>query len=420
MRIDHFYGRTVRSLGLSEDEFIAANSRPSHAWHECLRRLAVRHGITHRIILYTEGPRRRKVEREGLEWVLIPATWGRAYRHLPLRPIMRHPEYQFSLDFLADLRRDPPDLFVFYGNLPTPFARTIAGHLVRREVPYVATVHSRVEDVLPHAGSAPGRVPGGLMARLRTGEVPFIFHHAAAVLVLTPQDRDLAVAHGLAAADRVQVVPSAIHAQYFHPGDAGAKGPFPQLCFVGRLEHAKGIGTAVSCLAEVRKRFPDARLHAAGSWTNDGERRSLEELLGREGLADRFHLHGWLGPEELGDLYRASHLLLFPSQKEGLPRVVLESMACGTPVAALAGTGGHDTVIRHGVNGIRTTRAEYASEVVRRLADRGAMEAMSRRASADIERDHSLEIMYGRVESLYLALLDSARPGSRPESRSSG
>jgi glycosyltransferase involved in cell wall biosynthesis len=419
MRIDHFYGRTVRSLGLSEDEFIAANSRPSHAWHECLRRLAVRHGITHRIILYTEGPRRRTVERDGLEWVLIPATWGRAYAHLPLRPIMRHPEYQFSLDFRADLRRDPPDLFVFYGNLPTPFARALATDLVGREVPYVATVHSRVEDLLPRAG-APRWGPGALLARLRAGEAPFLFRHAAAVLVLTPEDRDMAVAHGLAVADRVQALPSAIHAQYFHPGDAGGKGPFPQLCFVGRLEHAKGIESAVNCLAEVRRRFPKARLHAAGSFTNDRERRSLEELLRRDGLADRFHLHGWLGPEELGNLYRASHLLLFPSLKEGLPRVVLESMGCGTPVAAVAGTGGHDTVIRHGENGIRTTREQYALEVVRWLADRGAMEAMSRSAAADIERDYSLETMYRRVERLYLALLDSARAGSGPEARPGG
>ena len=144
----HFYGRTVAGLGLGEDEFIAANSSPAHGWHECLRRLRAEHGVESRIILLSEARHRRTVEREGLLWDLVPVTLGALHARRPWRGLLGRPEYQFSMEFERALRRDPPDLFVFYGNLPTPFARRLASLLVRRGVPYVATVHGLVADAL--------------------------------------------------------------------------------------------------------------------------------------------------------------------------------------------------------------------------------------------------------------------------------
>lgn len=36
----HFHGVTADSLGLPDGELVEELSRPSHAWNECLRRLA--------------------------------------------------------------------------------------------------------------------------------------------------------------------------------------------------------------------------------------------------------------------------------------------------------------------------------------------------------------------------------------------
>jgi glycosyltransferase involved in cell wall biosynthesis len=414
MRIEHFYGRMADSMGLSEDAFIAANSRPGHAWNECLRQIRVRHEIANRIVLYTGSGHRSVIETDGLEWALVPATWGHASRHFPLRAIMRRPEAQFSRAYLAELRRDPPDLFVFYGNVPTPFSSVLARQLIRQRIPYVVAVHSPTQDLLPRTGRVDS-LRGAfsrVLSWLRAGEAPFLFRHAGAVLVLTPADRNLLVAHALARPERIHVLPSGVHPRYFHPGAPGERGPFPQLCFVGRLEDAKGFDTALRCLAEVRRPFPDVHLHVAGTWATEGERRASEAFIAEAGLGSCVRWLGWLGPEALGDLMRASHLLVFPSRKEGLPRAVLEAMMCGTPVAALERTGAHDAVIRHRVNGILTSESRYAEEVSSVLADRATLTALSRQAHADVEREYSLAAMLEKVERVYLGLLASG--GAHP------
>ena len=52
------------------------------------------------------------------------------------------------------------------------------------------------------------------------------------------------------------------------------------------------------------------------------------------GVADRIHFAGHLKPAELGRYYAGADLLVLPSVSETSPLVILEAMACGTPVVA--------------------------------------------------------------------------------------
>ncbi|HJO07510.1 MAG TPA: glycosyltransferase family 4 protein, partial [Chloroflexota bacterium] len=52
-------------------------------------------------------------------------------------------------------------------------------------------------------------------------------------------------------------------------------------------------------------------------------------------VSDRFEIRRWVEtPDDLADCYRRSRLLLCTSYSEGGPRVVLEAMACATPVVS--------------------------------------------------------------------------------------
>jgi glycosyltransferase involved in cell wall biosynthesis len=66
----------------------------------------------------------------------------------------------------------------------------------------------------------------------------------------------------------------------------------------------------------------------------------------------RVHLIGSVAPEEMASLLGAADVLLLPSAFEGLPNVVLEALACGTPVVASAGAGRAADVVRPGQTGL--------------------------------------------------------------------
>jgi teichuronic acid biosynthesis glycosyltransferase TuaC len=101
----------------------------------------------------------------------------------------------------------------------------------------------------------------------------------------------------------------------------------PTLLAVGNLIPLKRHALIVEALADL----PGVDLAIVG----DGpERPRIEALTRRPGLADRVRLLGRLPQEKLPDIYGAADILVHPSLREGWPNVLLESMACGTPVVA--------------------------------------------------------------------------------------
>lgn len=112
--------------------------------------------------------------------------------------------------------------------------------------------------------------------------------------------------------------------------DLGIQGE-PLLLSVGHLIERKGHHVAVEALAKLARQHPGARLVVIG----EGEERSaLTVLAARLGVADRVQLTGSLPNTELLKWYSAADVLLLCSSREGWANVLLESMACGTPVVA--------------------------------------------------------------------------------------
>lgn len=96
---------------------------------------------------------------------------------------------------------------------------------------------------------------------------------------------------------------------------------------VGNLVELKGHAVAIEALAAV----PEVQLLCAGSGP---ERTRLEAFAQRLGVADRVHFAGQVPQTDLPWWYSAADALVLCSSREGWPNVLLESMACGTPVLA--------------------------------------------------------------------------------------
>lgn len=99
------------------------------------------------------------------------------------------------------------------------------------------------------------------------------------------------------------------------------------LLSVGHLIERKGHHIAIEALADI----PDALLLIIG----DGpEKKNLEALAAAKGVQDRVSFKGQLPNDSLKDWYSAADVLVLCSSREGWANVLLEAMACGTPVVA--------------------------------------------------------------------------------------
>jgi glycosyltransferase involved in cell wall biosynthesis len=152
--------------------------------------------------------------------------------------------------------------------------------------------------------------------------------------------------------DRVSMIPHGVDNERFHP-DAGPH-PAPDsekftILYVGRLGPRKGVDLAIESFAELD--CTDVELLIAGTGRHEDR---LRDLTLRLGIADRVRFLGFVPSDELPALYVSSELFVLLSSYEGYGLVLLESMACGTPVVA-SRVGGITTVV-DGSSGVLVSR----------------------------------------------------------------
>lgn len=133
-------------------------------------------------------------------------------------------------------------------------------------------------------------------------------------------------------AERIVPLRNGVDLDLFLPGDRealrrkyGLDGP--TLISVGHLISRKAHDLVIEALPHL----PEFRLLVAGEGPEDAALRALAEKLQ---VANRVSFLGRRPHEELPGLYAAADVLVLASSREGWANVLLEAMACGTPVVA--------------------------------------------------------------------------------------
>jgi glycosyltransferase involved in cell wall biosynthesis len=124
---------------------------------------------------------------------------------------------------------------------------------------------------------------------------------------------------------------------------------------VGRLVPKKGLDVLVEACGLLARECVEFEAVIAGPEDAAGAdiRRRIAEL----GLDGRLRLEGQLSQAELYDRYRRASALCLPCRvmddgdRDGIPNVIVEAMACGTPVVTTP-ISGIPEVVRDGVNGL--------------------------------------------------------------------
>jgi glycosyltransferase involved in cell wall biosynthesis len=149
--------------------------------------------------------------------------------------------------------------------------------------------------------------------------------------------------------DRLRHVPHFIDPA----GVAGSTVAGRDIAFAGRLSHEKGVDTLIAAMAFL----PEARLSIAG----EGPAGEVLQAQAAATAPGRIDFLGRLPRREVHDLVRSSAVLAAPSRWfENQPMIILEALACGTPVVATH-LGGTPELIAPGVDGDLTPADDPAA-----------------------------------------------------------
>ncbi|MDB5905998.1 MAG: glycosyltransferase family 4 protein [Massilia sp.] len=212
--------------------------------------------------------------------------------------------------------------------------------------------------------------------------------------------------------DAAKITPlrNGVDLQRFQPGDrAGLRATLGLdgfvLLSVGHLLPVKGHDLAIAALPML----PDATLLIAGT----GILRGRLEALARElGVQHRVRFLGAVPQPELPRYYCAADALVLASSREGWANVLLESMACGTPVVATNVWGTPEVVTAPAAGLLMKERSPQGlADAVGQLRANYPDHAATRRYAEGYSWDDTTQ---GQLD-LFATLVEGRRARSAPE-----
>ena len=239
------------------------------------------------------------------------------------------------------------------------------------------------------------------------------------VIAVSESLRQVALELGVAP-ERATVVGNGVDTRRFRPMDREEAcrrlGLRPQdriLVTVGGLVERKGFHRVMEVMPGLLHQFPDLHYLVVGGPCREGDWSGRLQALACElGIAERVHFTGPLPPEELSVPLSAADLFVLATRNEGWANVILESMACGTPVLA-TDVGGNREVVADERLGLIVPFG--SPERLAAAIAEGLGRAWDRAAIRDYAEANSWDDRMERLEAIYDALQPSRRLSSSGE-----
>ncbi|WP_220682208.1 glycosyltransferase family 4 protein [Methanofollis formosanus] len=169
--------------------------------------------------------------------------------------------------------------------------------------------------------------------------------------------------------------------------------------YIGRLSGEKGVLNFTWALPAILSNRRDLRVFICGDGQLKG---AIETSLQDDGIATRVDLHGWISHDDLPRYLNQLRLLVLPSYTEGLPNIMLEAMACGTPVLATP-VGAIPDVIVDGKTGfiMENNSPECILENVIRALSSPDLEQIAENGRQFVEENFTFEHVIARWKEVF-------------------
>jgi glycosyltransferase involved in cell wall biosynthesis len=263
-------------------------------------------------------------------------------RRIPSRTIYFDPEdrlmrYGLAMQLLEELRAENYDLV----HIHTPFVAHYLGLKLARllSVPCVETYHTFFEDYLHHyLPWLPKSFARAFARRLSRRQCNAVDG------VIAPSKPMLDVLRQYGVTADAEVIPTGLEPHSFKRADGaafraryGISLERPVLLYVGRVAYEKNIDFLLRMMQQLKQQRDDALLVIAGEGPALESLRKITLVLH---LQDNVMFIGYLDRRtQLNACYRAADVFVFSSKSETQGLVLLEAMAQGVPVVAIAELG---------------------------------------------------------------------------------
>ena len=155
------------------------------------------------------------------------------------------------------------------------------------------------------------------------------------------------IAHFTGETNKLRVVPNGVDVSIFKPLSNGERPNPNQILYVGFMRRVKGIDVLLEAMSRVVKQNPELKLVLVGGGVyrhSQAQEQELHEMAKKLGVEKNVEFVGVKTPLEVAEYMRESALLVLPSRAETFGAVLIEALACGTPVVATRCGGTEDIV----------------------------------------------------------------------------
>lgn len=180
----------------------------------------------------------------------------------------------------------------------------------------------------------------------------------------------------------------------------------PLILYVGSIIPRRNIELLIEAMSIVTKHLKNAMLLLVGEGILI---KNIKYSIENMHLEKNVKFFSLIPNKELPYVYSSADVFVLPSKEEIFGMVILESMACGTPVISTP-TPGANNVISHYVNGIileNNTKEHLAKQILTILTNVNLSETLRENAEKTIKEKNNWSILAKDYNKVYLEVIES-------------
>jgi len=182
--------------------------------------------------------------------------------------------------------------------------------------------------VITNHGLISASAPGWLNTLYKHTFSRATFHIADHIICYTDIEKENIEKLGIDSR-KISVIHNGVDTTLFIPEHSEKPSDKKQILWVGRFVAGKGVEYLIEAFFRVLNKRPGTHLVLVGVGP---EKPAIEDRIRKLHLQSSVTFIDYLNNEELPGVYQNSDVFVLPSLMEGVPRTILEAMACGVPV----------------------------------------------------------------------------------------